>query len=360
MEASYLAAKGKVEQLEMGMKLKEEAWNGIQEGWKRQEEGWKSKEEAWKMMETMWKSNSKRTDMQAVLPPLVIDALVQTDNVPQKNKLCQTMKSDSIDFQVQVSLEPERKIIGTQTMKEKQTKKRKLSSIETTPCNVNAGPSAMISRQKQEQTCDDLTVTETEKLQDSILNSEVYKIYCQHDDPQVAMTAIKQMKQCSKFIEAKMTSSEEVLSCGFESVFEATSKQLKEYNLILSIYEAIAKFKIQVDKEGKPGKVQKKPKKSASNKQTITIGQLFMNSLTKIIVIQPNGYEVWLIKDFDKGAGVSKWYPGFAYTVNSATRLAKMNALGIEPPASDIISETVSWFDFARKSLNHSPKGLVC
>ena len=96
----------------MEIKLKEGVWNGIQKGWKRQEEGWKSKEEAWKMMESMWKSNYRRTEMQGVLPPLVIDALVQTENVPRKNKFCQTVKSDSIDFQVQVTMEPERKMIS--------------------------------------------------------------------------------------------------------------------------------------------------------------------------------------------------------------------------------------------------------
>ena len=116
MEASYLAAKGKVEQLELGMKLKEEAWNGIQEGWKRQEEGLKSKEEAWKMMESMWRSNSMRTEMQAVLPAPVIDALVQTDNVPRINNFCQTIKSTGISRGC--SMKPETKMTGTQTIKE--------------------------------------------------------------------------------------------------------------------------------------------------------------------------------------------------------------------------------------------------
>ena len=367
-----------MEQLEMEIKLKEEVWNGIQKGWKRQEEGWKSKEEAWKMMESMWKSNYRRTEMQGVLPPLVIDALVQTENVPRKNKFCQTVKSDSIDFQVQVTMEPERKMTGTQTIKEEdleiafpnrpssnsslQTKKRKLSAIQTAPRNVNAGlsvdiPSSMSSHQKQQTSENRTQRNETATLNESVLESKVYKIYCQHEDPQVAMTKIKQMNQCSKFIEAKMKSSWEVLNLGFESIFEATSKKLEEYNLILNIYEAIAKFKIQVDNEGK---AQMKQKKSGSKKQTITIGQLFMNSLTKIILIQPNGYEVWLIRDFYKGSGVSKWYRGFAYTVNGAARLAKMNALGIKIPAGDETSETVSWLSFAKGSMNHSPKGLVC
>ena len=133
-----------MEQLELGMKMKEEAWSAIQESWK-------SKEEAWKMMEAMWKSNRSKTEMQEVLPPLVIDALVQTDSLPSKNEFCQTVQSDGVDFQIQVSMQPERKIASTQTLKEehgeialpnrpsssssKKTKKRKLSSIQTARCN---------------------------------------------------------------------------------------------------------------------------------------------------------------------------------------------------------------------------------
>ena len=131
--------------------MKEEAWSAIQEAWKRQEEGWKSKEEAWKMMEETWKSNSSKTEMQAVLPPLVLDALVQTDSVTRQNEFCQTVQSDGVDLQIQVSMQPERKMVSTQTMKEeygeialpnipsssssKETKKRKLSSIQTVPYN---------------------------------------------------------------------------------------------------------------------------------------------------------------------------------------------------------------------------------
>ena len=86
--------------------------------------------------------------------------------------------------------------------------------------------------------------------------------------------------------------------------------------------------------------------------------------MTKIILIQPNGYEVWFIKDFDKGPGMSKWYRGYAYTVKAAVRIAKLNALGIETPASDETSErrpqTVSWLEFAEDSMKHSSKGIVC
>ena len=131
--------------------MKEETWSAIQEGWKFKEEAWKSKDEAWKMMKAMWKSNSSKSEMQAVLPPLVIDALVQTDSLPRKNEFCQTVESNGADFQIQVSIQPDRKVVSTQTIKEeheeialpnrpsssssKETKKRKLSSIQTATGN---------------------------------------------------------------------------------------------------------------------------------------------------------------------------------------------------------------------------------
>ena len=172
------------------------------------------------------------------------------------------------------------------------------------------------------------------------------------------------MNQCSKFIEAKMTTREKVLGRDFQSIFKNTflsifprRKDLEEYNATIGIYDAIAKYRIKVDNEGN---IKKNQKSSGSKKNTITIEQLFMNSLTKIILIQPNGYEVWFIKDFDKGSGISKWYRGYAYTVKAAVRIAKLSALGIETPASDKTSETISWFRFAEDSMKHSPKGMVC
>ena len=98
-------------------------------------------------METALKSHNIKTEMQAALPPLVMDALVQTDVVSQENEACQTEKSTGIDCEVQAN--PEIRTLCTQTIKQeikteialpnticsyrfglKNAKKRKLSSIE--------------------------------------------------------------------------------------------------------------------------------------------------------------------------------------------------------------------------------------
>ena len=98
-------------------------------------------------METALRSNNIKTEMQAALPPLVMDALVQTDVVSRENEACQTEKSTGIDCEVQAN--PEKRTLCTQTIKQeikteiampnticahrfglKKAKKRKLSSIE--------------------------------------------------------------------------------------------------------------------------------------------------------------------------------------------------------------------------------------
>ena len=368
MQSSYLAAKSKVEQLELGMKMKEEAWSAIQESWKRQEEGWKSKEEAWKMMEAMWKSNSSKTEMQAVLPPLVLDALVQTDSVTRKNEFCQTVQSDGVDFQVQVSMQSERKIVSTQTIKEehieialpnrpsssssKESKKRKLSSIQTASCNENGGPSinnlsAMPSQQRQEQTA------EIGKVDDSILNSEVYKIYCQYEDPENAKEKIREIKHCCYFYGEHLSYNERKLKHALDAIWSSVPpepKQLegniKSYNSLVNTWKKIEEVKIPINGEGR--------------RKNATIGELFMSSLTEIKLIHPDGYEVLLVKDFEKGPGISKWYRGYAYTMDGARNIAKMNARGVIIPATDKISRTILWRTFAEDSMEYKSSGLVC
>ena len=55
--------------------------------------------------------------MQAVLPTPVCDAQVQTDVVSRENEGCQTENSNGIDFQVQANIQPDRRTIGTETIR---------------------------------------------------------------------------------------------------------------------------------------------------------------------------------------------------------------------------------------------------
>ena len=72
-------------------------------------------EEAWKLMEAALKSSNIKKEREAALPPLITDALVQTDLIARNDEDCQTEKSFKIDCEVQAN--PERRSFCTQTMK---------------------------------------------------------------------------------------------------------------------------------------------------------------------------------------------------------------------------------------------------
>ena len=48
-----------------------------------------------------------------VLPPLVVDALVQTDRLLSKDESCQTDKLEKADFEIQVDMQPEKEKLST-------------------------------------------------------------------------------------------------------------------------------------------------------------------------------------------------------------------------------------------------------
>ena len=61
--------------------------------------------------------------------------------------------------------------------------------------------------------------------------------------------------------------------------------------------------------------------------------KLISQCTTTIKMLQPNGYEYWIVKDFEKGQGLSKWYRGHACESVAAENLAFLNLAGIKIPA---------------------------
>ena len=93
---------------------------------------------------------------------------------------------------------------------------------------------------------------------------------------------------------------------------------------------------------------------------------------TRIEILHPNGFEFWLIKNFEDGAGVSKWYRGVSNTISNnpfgqpnaqyAKYMAKFNAIGVTNTMieryhyEDILkknAQKVPWLDFAERILDH-------
>merc|ERR1711917_136740 len=116
-------------------------------------------------METAWKSNNIKTEMQASLPPLVVDALVQTEVVSRENEACQTEKSTGIECAVQANLERrwelfrpkgttikeenvERRTFGTQTIKVENVEITRIDAVVQTDGSTLKNESCQTDKSK--------------------------------------------------------------------------------------------------------------------------------------------------------------------------------------------------------------------
>ena len=203
-----MVAQEKIKQLETELKLKEDARN-IKEA---------SSEEV------------------LSLPTTVVDKAMQTETLVRREEYCQTVSPGRKDFQNQVGLLLVNRSITTQTdttgrqddevqvgnqqeteaipllqnirikqevampnlpnsVGQNQAKKRKMSTVprcttSSDSCNVTSSDANSCKSCNRKQTIDA-----------SILNSEVYQIYCRSENTKIAMKEIKELKTCIKFHE---------------------------------------------------------------------------------------------------------------------------------------------------------------
>ena len=195
------------------------------------------------------------SDKQAVPPKVVVDAALQTDSTDKKDESCQTgsperrdcqvqatvqqgqpistqtIKSTKCDFQAQADIPRESDSKAVQTLNEEiampnhpssvaqtRAKKRKMSSVSTS-CSSSSNTSFIdltmsqnpipgesgVNLNNQEagasSTANRLNKKQVD-LDDEILNSQVYKIYCRNEDPKEAMKEIKGLKTYFSFLES--------------------------------------------------------------------------------------------------------------------------------------------------------------
>ena len=240
------------------------------------------------------------------------------------------------------------------------TKKRKLSSASTLsapPRNLSSidvplpqqpiqiGTDSAASKSISNGSGDHVNSEEAD-LDDSILNSEVYKIYCRERDPEVAMKKIKELKNCLSFVKStKPFADEEV----FKRACETTLDRLWKF----SPHSGDSKF----------DKIRK------FVNQDITLFELSRNShdelirivghncFTRIRMLFPNGYVIWYIANFDEGPGKSKWYRVETTESLKGWFLALLNVMGLNNSAISKLhydhcigknSKKREWIDFAK------------
>ena len=314
----------------------------------------------------------------------------------------QTDSSGSQDFQVQANLPQEQESVAVQafvpvqdetvqTIKEKnpnsagptQSKKRKLFSRSSTmsmqtflqtsdsdmsnyqtsntdsdsdsDTRVHRTPNSAIS--SSNRTAESTTVTD-------ILNSEVYKIYCQNEDPKEAMKQIKNMKTCIFFKEPVLPLPKEtVLKKGFD---EALKNLLWSGSSRHSKRDRIQRF-LDAKPDSSPFGTRRVPIVIKGKMQSRCLFTIMQFCFTEIQILLPNGYEYWYVKNFESGVTVSKWFRGVSVEQSRdywgyGKRMARLNVIGltnsnIEKYYYESFEKQLkkrTWVDFANEVLQEN------
>ena len=230
------------------------------------------------------------------------------------------------------------------------TKKRKLSSASENQWNIESSiDDSSVSKSISNGSGDHVN-SEQADIDYSILNSEVYKIYCRERDPEVAMKKIKELKNCMSFRKSTQPFPDEE---AFKSACETTLDRLWKF----SLYSSDSKF----------NKIKKFLNQSivlsdlANSNDELSMPSIFINCFTRIRMLLPNGHEFWDIANFDEGPGKSKWYRTES-TGNSREgfRLAVLNIMGLNNSAISKLhydhfirknSTKREWIHFAKDSM---------
>ena len=302
--------------------------------------------------------NSQKIDPEKPVtsPKEIVDTAIQTDGIDKSDESCQTESSERKDFQVQVQLQEQGESIATQTditaqcdfqvqaniprysdsiatqtIKEEirmpnipssvgQTpaKKRKLSPMSTSSAvspNVSIDvslppeplPNGSGDHVSNEQAAIEPSDTpngngyqsmdEQVVLDDEILNSEVYQIYCRNEDPKEAMKQIRKLKSFVAYWEStKPFPTEE----DFKRTCETALDRL--WNLKPHLGESkFDKIKEFADRAISFSQLSK-------SDDTLNILSLFKVNeyFTQIRLLRPMGYEFWIIANFEQGPRKSK------------------------------------------------------
>ena len=249
-------------------------------------------------------------------------------------------------------------------------KKRKLSSISTSSAISRNFASIDVPMQQQpsnEQahtgpSVDGQTISnesyDQADIDDSILNSDVYKIYFREKDPEEAMKKIKELKNCILFETSTRSFPAEE---DFKAACETTLDRLWNYKPYLSHskFEKIKRFV-------REGITLFELSKSNDKIPMITI---FEGCLTKIKMLRPNRCEFWYIANFDKGPGKSKWYRAESIKGSDVDMLAQLNVMGLKNSTISKLqydhyitkknSIKNEWFDVAYDLIRHNVADLM-
>ena len=279
--------------------------------------------------------------MQAVLPPPGIDAMVQTDDLLLRDGSCQTDQPKEIDFPIQADVQSENDAVTT-------IKEENMEVVFRVPTDDSSSDSFSDDTSPEMiplSSDDDSRDSEDENSSNDVENSEVRKIYCRYEDPKNAIEKIKELKNClsvhepqqnqdvKSFIESENQFQLETCVKTIWRFFGLTTIPNKDFspdlNAIKSFLSPRGEY-LEYDK-------------------ILDAFKLITQSCTTIKMIHPNGYEYWIVKDFEKGPEVSKWYRGHALESLTAEKFAFLNLSGIKiPTLEEKRQRFIPWLEVAK------------
>ena len=207
-------------------------------------------------------------------------------------------------------------------------------------------------------------------IDESILNSEIYQIYCRAEGPYEAAQKISQHNKCVLFEQARNGITEEE----FKRVSRRTLSKLWQEKALVkeSKFDRLKNFIDGTIKDEVLGR----------SFDATSMRGVFQYGMTKIQVVNPNGYEYFYVENFKMGhhnrrykmqnrnddvemvdveVVTSKWYRAVSSESGKAQRLAQLNVLGITNSIMDQIqfnhyltqnSSKTQLLDFAQRFFN--------
>ena len=281
--------------------------------------------------------------MQAVLPPPGIDAMVQTDDLLLRDGSCQTDQPKEIDFPIQADLQSEMKAVST-------IKEENMEVVFRVPTDDSSSDSFSDDTSPEMiplSSDDDSRDSEDENSSNDVENSEVRKIYCRYEDPKNAIEKIKELKNCLSVHEPQQNQDvESFIQSENQFQLETSVKTIWRFFGLTTIPNKDFSPDLNAIKSfinGPFGEYLEYDK-------ILDAFKLISQCCTTIKMIQPYGYEYWIVRDFEKGPEISKWYHGQAIDVSTAEKLAFLNLAGIKiPEVGEKGRRWHQWTDFARR-----------
>ena len=296
------------------------------------------------------------------------DFQVQVSDRKQAEPIAtQTDSSTKCDFQSQANITRESVSIALQTIKEEvampnipnsapqiPAKKRKLSSTSSASSRNLDRPTQATRKSSRKQLADVESGDHVKNLQDAvdekILNSEIYKIYCRNEDPKEAIKQIRELKTCIYFEQSTA-----------EALAEDKLKRESEKTLskILKLKTADDSKFIKITQYVNCGNGY------VLNKVNENLYYAFKYRFTKIKMLLPNGYEFWHVSNIEGGPGLSKWYRAESTSLNGVVLLAQLNVMGITESVIQKLqynlereTRKIQWSHFAFGVLKGNEKSL--